>query len=189
MISILNPSISSSLKSLKHLKILDVLADMVPMGSYFCIFANYTVGNYIICKIKWKIKKYHIVRTVSHSNRYILETVNKINTPNTHILDPNTHILDPNTHILDQNTHILDPNTHILDPNTHILDRLLSWLGKVTSIKRGRVKPVLWAQTTSCEMKRSCKCFRHVNKIPILTHSKVSSITIEKAASKSWRYT
>ena len=125
MISILNPSISSSLKSLKHLKILDVLADMVPMGSYFCIFANYTVVNYVICKIKWKIKKYHIVRTVSHSNRYIVETVNKINTPN---------------------THILDPNTHILDPNTHILDRLLSWLGKVTSIKRGRVKPVLWAE-------------------------------------------
>jgi hypothetical protein len=31
-------------------------------------------------------------------------------------------------------------------PNTYIHDYSLSWLGTGTSIKSGRVKPVLWAQ-------------------------------------------
>ena len=44
-----------------------------------------------------------------------------------------------------------------------IHDRSLSWPGTGTSIKSGRVKLVLWAQSFPfCEMMWSCKCFSHV---------------------------
>ena len=45
-------------------------------------------------------------------------------------------------------------------PNTQIHDRSLSWHGTGTSIKRGRVKLVLWAQTSPLhEMMWSCSIY------------------------------
>jgi hypothetical protein len=32
-------------------------------------------------------------------------------------------------------------------PNTHVHDHSLSWLGTITSMKRGRAKLVLWAKS------------------------------------------
>ena len=44
---------------------------------------------------------------------------------------------------------------------THIYGRLLSWLGTGTSIKSGRVRLVLWAQTFPLsEMMGSCNCLQ-----------------------------
>ena len=38
-------------------------------------------------------------------------------------------------------------------------DSSLSWLGTGTSVKSGRVKLVLWTQTSPpCEIMMSCKC-------------------------------
>jgi hypothetical protein len=55
-------------------------------------------------------------------------------------------------------------------PNTQIHDRSLSWIGTGISIKSGGVKLVLWAQSSPrFEMMLSCKCFRHVSKMPPIT--------------------
>ena len=58
-------------------------------------------------------------------------------------------------------------------PNTQICDRSLSWLGTSTSIKSGRVKLVLWAQTSSLiGMMQSCMCFSHASiKMPTLEYN------------------
>jgi len=46
--------------------------------------------------------------------------------------------------------------------NTQIHDDSLFWLGTGTLIKSGRVKLVIWAQTSHlCEMMQSAKCFTH----------------------------
>ena len=48
-----------------------------------------------------------------------------------------------------------NPNRKIIErgqvntPNTHVHDQSLSWLGTATSIKRGGVELVLWAQTSA----------------------------------------
>ena len=64
----------------------------------------------------------------------------------------------------------LKSDTKIDTLNTQIYDRSLSWLGKVTSIKSGRVKLILWTKI-SClsEMMGSYKCLPHANKMPTLT--------------------
>jgi len=67
-------------------------------------------------------------------------------------------------------------------PNTQIHDHSLSWLGTGTSIKRGRVKLVLCAQTFPLsEMMRSCKCFSHVSKIPTLAYNWANTVIIKNA--------
>ena len=57
--------------------------------------------------------------------------------------------------------------------NKQIPDHSLSWLGTGTSIISGRVKLVLWAQTSPLsEMMRSrkCKCFPHMRKMHANLH-------------------
>ena len=51
------------------------------------------------------------------------------------------------------------------------------WLGSGTSIRSGCIKLVLWAQTSSLiDMRRSCKCFPHVNKILTHTYNRANSV-------------
>ena len=50
--------------------------------------------------------------------------------------------------------------------------RSFSWLDIGTSIKSGRIKLVLWAQSYPLsEIMRSWKCFPHVSKMPTLTYN------------------
>ena len=51
------------------------------------------------------------------------------------------------------------------------------WLGSGTSIRSGWIKLVLWAQTSSLiDMRRSCKCCPHVNKILTHTYNRANSV-------------
>jgi hypothetical protein len=61
-------------------------------------------------------------------------------------------------------------DTKIDTINTQIYDRLLSLLGKVTSIKSGGFKLILWYKISFLsEMMGSYKCFPHASKMPTLT--------------------
>jgi len=61
-------------------------------------------------------------------------------------------------------------DTEINTLDTQIYDRLLSWLDKVTSIKSGGVKLILWTNISFLsEMMGSYKCFPHASKMPTLT--------------------
>jgi len=65
------------------------------------------------------------------------------------------------------------------------VNRLLSWLGKDTSIKSGGVKLVLWAQSSTLgEMMRPCTCFLHVNAMMTVTHNLACCVDVRRV----WRY-
>ena len=51
-----------------------------------------------------------------------------------------------------------------------------------TSIKSGRIKLVLWAQSfPPSEMMRSCKCFPRASEIPTLAYNWTNSVIIKNA--------
>ena len=64
-------------------------------------------------------------------------------------------------------------------PNIQLHDWSLFWLSTGTSIRSGRVKLVLWAQTSPLsEMMRSCKYFQHVSTMTILTSNRTINVII-----------
>jgi hypothetical protein len=67
-----------------------------------------------------------------------LSQVTKQNLPHNVALSTSSRISKSNINIVERDK--------IDTPNTYIHDYSLSWLGTGTSIKSGRVKPVLWAQ-------------------------------------------
>ena len=66
--------------------------------------------------------------------------------------------------------------------NTYIHGRLLSWFGTDTSIKSGRVRLVLWAQTLPSKWNDGVmQLFAVVSKMPTLTYNRVNNFIIKNA--------
>ena len=154
----------------------------VPLVFYQCGFHWFcqilgSIAYFNSCRMKNKnyntvgtILKYNTVGTILKYNN--VGTILKYNTVGT-ILKYNTVGTVPK-----YNTVVTIPksNIRIVErgksdiPNTQIHDRSLSWIGTGISIKSGGVKLVLWAQSSPrFEMMLSCKCFRHVSKMPPIT--------------------
>jgi hypothetical protein len=61
--------------------------------------------------------------------------------------------------------------------NTQTHDHSLSSHVTGKSIKRGGIKLILWAQTSSLsDVMWSCKCFTHINKMLIFTHNRRTAL-------------